>query len=1108
MELLLAGGLLGAGLYLNNNGERIDPPKANVKNMKPSNKNIYESNYSKEIEKELIKKQHNRYKKAIQNESSIIPLDSKLYKKSQDIDNYETQPSTYLDRPVHTRKMNERDGENVENFTNFKSLSGEMITQDDFTHNNMVPFFGSQVRQNVDIYANQGLLENFTGNRVNDITKEEIAPLFEPTKNMSNVYGTNVIDDNVKDRYVASKYTPFTHPIEQIKVGPGLNQGYSSKPTGGFQDPTIREFAMPKTTDELRVATNPKLSYKGTVIPGKKISKPGMIGKLEKRLPDTYYLNNPDRYNTTVGAYTKPKMKPKTEFKKTNRLETMKSYTGGSGPATRVKPNNRGIYQQSKNAVLSSYGYRNANKTGEWDGKNNDYGKSGIEITSTERDVTQFRTHTTNVVSAIKALIAPIQDILKPSKKENSIGNIRQAGNVTMPIPAKQTVYDPNDITRTTIKETQIHNERTGNVRGATCLTVYDPNDVMKYTIKDTNIHNTRSGNMSHGLSQLPAYDPNDITRTTIKETNIHNNRQGNMNHGVSQLPAYDPNDITKTTIKETNIHNNRQGNMNHGLSQLPAYDPNDITKTTIKETNIHNNRQGNMNHGLSQLPAYDPNDITRTTLKETNIHNNRQGNMNHGLSQLPAYDPNDITRTTLKETNIHNNRQGNMNHGLSQLPAYDPNDITKTTIKETNIHNNRQGNMNHGLSQLPAYDPNDITRTTVKETNIHNNRQGNMNHGLSQLPAYDPNDITRTTIKETNIHNNRRGNFNNGVSQLPAYDPNDTTRTTIKETNIHNNRQGNFNNGVSQLPAYDPNDTTRTTVKETNIHNNRQGNFNNGVSQLPAYDPNDITRTTIKETNIHNNRSGNIESSKKEGLICRDPEDISKITLRNTLQETDYNVNLKQQGPAKNVVYNPNEVARTTIKETNIHNERDGNIGGLEHNDGYKIESAVMEAPNTNRQFTTDEYIGDPSQPQGNGYLVNDYRAPNTNKQFTSDNDYTGIADSSNNKPISYQDVYNATLNDVKQDIAKGRIPTQNSVKIPLGEDSINMTTNKIEHLNDGNFEPTRIVQMPPDMSNFNSMTTEKTNIENEKIGDRLNPEMLEAFKNNPLTQPLDSHT
>jgi hypothetical protein len=315
------------------------------------------------------------------------------------------------------------------------------------------------------------------------------------------------------------------------------------------------------------------------------------------------------------------------------------------------------------------------------------------------------------------------------------------------------------------------------------------------------------------------------------------------------------------------------------------------------------------------------------------------------------------------------------------------------------------------------------------------------------------------------------------------------------------------MNSNVTQLPAYDPDDITRTTIKETNIHNNRKGNMNSNVTQLPAYDPDDITRTTIKETNIHNNRTGNLESSKKEGLICRDPEDISKITLRNTLQDTDYNVNLKQQGPSRNVVYDPNDVTRTTIKETNIHNEREGNIGALEMNDGYKIESSVMEAPNTNRQFTTDEYIGDPSQAQGDGYLVNDYRAPNTNKQFTSDNDYTGIADSSNNKPISYEDVYNATLNEVKQTVAVGREPTQNSVKIPIGEDSICMTTNKIEQLNNTDLEPTRIVQMPPDMTNFNSMTTDKNELDNQKIGDRLNPEMVEQFKNNPLTQPLDSH-
>ena len=48
-------------------------------------------------------------------------------------------------------------------------------------------------------------------------------------------------------------------------------------------------------------------------------------------------------------------------------------------------------------------------------------------------------------------------------------------------------------------------------------MTVYDPNDVAKTTIKETNIHNEREGNMS-GPKKLMVYDPNDVARTTIKE--------------------------------------------------------------------------------------------------------------------------------------------------------------------------------------------------------------------------------------------------------------------------------------------------------------------------------------------------------------------------------------------------------------------------------------------------------------------------------------------------------------------------------------------------------------------------------------------------------------
>ena len=39
-------------------------------------------------------------------------------------------------------------------------------------------------------------------------------------------------------------------------------------PSGGFHQDT-RDFIIPKSIDELRPASNPQISYKGRVIPGK-----------------------------------------------------------------------------------------------------------------------------------------------------------------------------------------------------------------------------------------------------------------------------------------------------------------------------------------------------------------------------------------------------------------------------------------------------------------------------------------------------------------------------------------------------------------------------------------------------------------------------------------------------------------------------------------------------------------------------------------------------------------------------------------------------------------------------------------------------------------------
>ena len=86
-----------------------------------------------------------------------------------------------------------------------------------------------------------------------------------------------------------------------------------------------------------------------------------------------------------------------------------------------------------------------------------------------------------------------------------------------MPIPEKMRVYDPNDVARTTIKETNIHNDHEGHLTGPSEITVHDPNDVARTTIKETSIDNNHDGHLS-GPSRSTVYDPNDVAKQLLKK--------------------------------------------------------------------------------------------------------------------------------------------------------------------------------------------------------------------------------------------------------------------------------------------------------------------------------------------------------------------------------------------------------------------------------------------------------------------------------------------------------------------------------------------------------------------------------------------------------------
>jgi hypothetical protein len=129
---------------------------------------------------------------------------------------------------------------------------------------------------------------------------------------------------------VSSMSMKNVFPIEPTQVGPGVNDGYTNLPSGGYQQDSMREFALPRTTDELRVASNPKLTYEGDVVPGAHyITEPGIQAPVKKNKPDRFaVLTGVERANTTMGQQVASAIYPTQVFKEQDRETTSVEYKG------------------------------------------------------------------------------------------------------------------------------------------------------------------------------------------------------------------------------------------------------------------------------------------------------------------------------------------------------------------------------------------------------------------------------------------------------------------------------------------------------------------------------------------------------------------------------------------------------------------------------------------------------------------------------------------------------------------------------------------------------------------------------------------------------------
>jgi hypothetical protein len=343
------------------------------------------------------------------------------------------------------------------------SLTGKPMDAADFKHNNMAPFFGAKIRgRTTDANVHESVLDTMNGAGSQWVSKTEVAPLFKPQENYNYVYGTPNTSDFMQSRQMPSSNMANVKPWEEVHVAPGLDKGFTDIGSGGFNSGMdARDKWVDRNVDELRVKTNPKLTFGLETHEGpayyyiQNAPTAATQGKVEKYLPDTYYLNTPDRWLTTTGLEKAQTARAIQADRFVNRPSTTAEYFGAgaeqNGAATyaapAVEPSKRQQVDPTKHHAI------NMAASDQRPASVADHGRLGFKVLHNNRSTTANAVPMGGVFGAIRAVVAPLLEVVRPSRKENVIGNLRAYANAGSTVPAG-TVFNPADRLPTTIKET------------------------------------------------------------------------------------------------------------------------------------------------------------------------------------------------------------------------------------------------------------------------------------------------------------------------------------------------------------------------------------------------------------------------------------------------------------------------------------------------------------------------------------------------------------------------------------------------------------------------------------------------------------------------------
>jgi hypothetical protein len=392
-------------------------------------------------------------------ELPVKNIETDLTSRLNTVNQYDT-PSVYSDKYFNSNLPNSltNSGNTNNGDAKYYSLTGDKVNSSYFEHNNMVPFFGSHLRTTrTEPNSTESIIDNYTGAGSQIIRKTERAPLFSPQENYQWAFGAPNNTDFYLSRQVPSMKMSNVKPFADEKVGPGIGLGYTTEGADGYNSSLYaRDMYKEKTVDELRVDNKPKagefglLGREGPAV--SMITNRGIHGYVEKnRVDKTFELGN--KHMLPAKAYdSAPTARALNIQRDQARTYTDRDYIGNAGFATSSQYV-EGEYMPSKHIDLGSLPFTPAYSSGGNGAHEGDYGLKSKMAYPNNRTVNKQEDYFGAVGGAFGAAVAPLLDMLRPSRRENTIGNLRPYQNPGTTV-SESYIFNPADRPAPTIRET------------------------------------------------------------------------------------------------------------------------------------------------------------------------------------------------------------------------------------------------------------------------------------------------------------------------------------------------------------------------------------------------------------------------------------------------------------------------------------------------------------------------------------------------------------------------------------------------------------------------------------------------------------------------------